>query len=147
MVVLVTGGSGFVGSRMKLRKPNWLYLSSKECDLTKYNKVREYIGDIQPEAIIHLANKVGGIKENSTKQAEFYNFNTYINTNVLKASHDTGVKRVLSCLSTCTFPDVVQKYPMTEEDILAGPPAKTNFTYGYPIVTGKLLKHSYLCMC
>lgn len=131
MVVLVTGGSGFLGSRVKLQKPNWMFLSSKQCDLTKYDKVREYIGDIKPEAVIHLANKVGGIKENATKQAEFYNLNTYINTNVLKVSYDTGVKRVLSCLSTCTFPDIVKEYPMTEEDILSGPPAKTNFTYGY----------------
>jgi GDP-L-fucose synthase len=131
MVVLVTGGSGFVGSRMKLEKPIWQYLSSKECDLTKYYKVREYIGDIQPEAIIHLANKVGGIKENSTRQADFYDINTCINTNVLKAAHKAGINRVLSCLSTCAFPDVVNTYPFVEEDILSGPPAKTNFTYGY----------------
>jgi GDP-L-fucose synthase len=131
MVVLVTGGSGFVGSRMKLKKPSWQYLSSKECDLAKYYKVREYIGDIQPEAIIHLANKVGGIKENSTRQADFYDINTYINTNVLKAAHATGINRVLSCLSTCAFPDVVKAYPFAEQDILSGPPAKTNFTYGY----------------
>jgi GDP-L-fucose synthase len=131
MVVLVTGGSGFVGSRMKLEKPSWQYLSSKECDLTKYYKVHEYIGDIQPEAIIHLANKVGGIRENSTRQADFYDINTCINTNVLKAAHKAGINRVLSCLSTCAFPDVVNTYPFVEEDILSGPPAKTNFTYGY----------------
>ena len=129
--VLVTGGTGFVGSRLKQTEPEWVYLSSKDCDLKNYKDVANLFSDLKPDSILHLANKVGGIKENSTKQAEFYNTNTYINTNVLKAAHDCGIKRVLSCLSTCTFPDTVDKYPFTENDILSGPPAKTNFTYGY----------------
>ena len=129
--VLVTGGTGFVGTRLKRKNPNWIFLSSKDCDLTDYSSICKLLASEKPDAILHLANKVGGIKENSSKQAEFYDTNTYINTNVLKAAHESGIKRVLSCLSTCTFPDVVDKYPMSEEDILSGPPAKTNFTYGY----------------
>lgn len=129
--IIVTGGTGFVGKRLQLQNPNWTYLSSKDCNLVNYSETLDLFRDIKPSAILHLANKVGGIKENSTKQAHFYDVNTYINTNVLKAAHESGIKRVLSCLSTCTFPDVVDKYPMTEEDILNGPPAKTNFTYGY----------------
>jgi GDP-L-fucose synthase len=129
--VVVTGGTGFVGTRLKNKKPNWIYMSSKDCDLLDYNQTVEFMKSEKPDAIIHLANKVGGIKENATKQAEFYNTNTYINTNVLKAAHEAGVTRVLSCLSTCTFPDIVEKYPFTEKDVLSGPPAKTNFTYGY----------------
>ena len=129
--VLVTGGSGFVGSRLKYQRPEWIYLSSKDCDLTKYRDVLELFESETPDAVLHLANKVRGIKENSTKQAEFYDINTFINTNVLRAANESGVNRVLSCLSTCTFPDTVKEYPMIEEDILSGPPAKTNFTYGY----------------
>tara|TARA_R110001599_G_scaffold103289_3_gene262700 strand:- start:452 stop:1351 length:900 start_codon:yes stop_codon:yes gene_type:complete len=129
--ILVTGGSGFVGSRLKIEKPEWIYLSSKDCDLTDYNQVSNTLKKIKPDALLHLANKVGGIKENATKQAQFYDTNTYINTNVLKASYENKISRVLSCLSTCTFPDTISNYPMIEEDILSGPPAKTNFTYGY----------------
>ena len=129
--VLVTGGSGFVGSRIKYQRQEWIYLSSKDCDLTKNRDVLELFESETPDAVLHLANKVGGIKENSTKQAEFYDINTFINTNVLRAANESGVNRVLSCLSTCTFPDTVKEYPMIEEDILSGPPAKTNFTYGY----------------
>ena len=131
MVVLVTGGSGFVGTRLKKQNPNWTFLSSRDCDLTDYSSVHDMFISEKPDAILHLASKVGGIKENSTKQAEFYDTNTYINTNVLKAAHNAGINRVLSCLSTCAYPDVVSTYPFVEEDILSGPPAKTNFTYGY----------------
>ena len=131
MVVLVTGGSGFVGARLKLIKPEWLYISSTDCDLTNYSQTYKFIKKVKPDAILHLASKVGGIKENSTRQAEFYDINTYINTNVLRSSYENGIKRVLSCLSTCAFPDVLEAYPFSEEDIMLGSPAKTNFTYGY----------------
>ena len=129
--VLVTGGSGFVGTRLKIKNPDWKYLSSKDCNLSNFDSTYELFSNLKPDAILHLASKVGGIKENSTKQAEFYDTNTYINTNVLKAAHKAGINRVLSCLSTCSFPDTVSSYPFIEEDILAGPPTKTNFTYGY----------------
>ena len=129
--IIVTGGTGFVGTRLKKQNPNWMFLSSKDCDLRDYSSVYELFASEKPDAILHLASKVGGIKENFSKQADFYDTNTYINTNVLSAAHKAGIVRVLSCLSTCSFPDVVDRYPFTEEDILSGPPAKTNFTYGY----------------
>jgi len=53
-MVLVTGGSGFVGSRLKNKKPEWVYLSSKDCDLTDSREVRNLFGDLKPDAIIHL---------------------------------------------------------------------------------------------
>jgi GDP-L-fucose synthase len=39
--------------------------------------------------------------------------NTLINDNVLNASFKTGVKKVVSCLSTCIFPDKTT-YPIDE---------------------------------
>ena len=131
MRVLVTGGTGFLGKRLKKYKPNWIYLSSEMCDLEDYNQTEEILRDLYPDAIVHLAARVGGIKDNSENQAEFYLQNTLINTNIIQAAYSTGVSRVLSSLSTCAFPDVVSEYPFTEKDIFNGPPAKTNFSYGY----------------
>lgn len=39
--------------------------------------------------------------------------NIYINDNVLKAAHAVEVVRVVSCLSTCIFPDKTT-YPIDE---------------------------------
>ena len=131
MRVLVTGGTGFLGNRLKRHKPNWIYLSSEMCDLKDYNQTEEILRDLYPDAIVHLAARVGGIKDNSENQEEFYLQNTLINTNIIQAAYSTGISRVLSSLSTCAFPDVVEEYPFTEKDIFSGPPAKTNFSYGY----------------
>jgi GDP-L-fucose synthase len=128
--VIVTGGSGFLGRRLKIYQPGWTYVSSKECDLTNSTQVKELFGDLKPDAIVHLAARVGGIKENIENQAAFYYENTMMNTNVLQLAYKSGVKRVLSSLSTCAYPDHLSDYPFREEDFFKGPPSETNFSYG-----------------
>ena len=49
MKVVVTGGSGFVGKRLHLVKPDWIYLSSKDLDLTKDKNRPEWMKDIIKE--------------------------------------------------------------------------------------------------
>ncbi len=56
--------------------------------------------------------------------------NSIINDNVLSISHETGVKKVVSCLSTCIFPDKTS-YPIDETMIHNGPPHDSNFGYSY----------------
>ncbi len=130
MSVLVTGGSGFLGRNLKKSQPNWTYLSSKECDLTDQKQTFEYFQDTKPQVVLHLAARVGGIKDNMENQAAFYYQNTMINTNVLEGSRIAGTERVLSSLSTCAFPDRLWRYPFEEDDLFSGPPTDTNFSYG-----------------
>ena len=129
--ILITGGSGMVGKYLKNILPQAVYLSSKDCDLTDIKQVDEFWGDIKPDVVIHLGAKVGGILENLSSPAEFYNENTLINTNVLMMSKKHNVGRFTGILSTCMYPDVVDTYPMTEEDVHLGPPSSANFSYGF----------------
>ena len=98
--VLVTGGSGFLGKRLQRIRPDWNYISSKQCDLTKSQKVREMLNDLRPDAVVHLAARVGGIKDNVKNQADFYYLNTMMNSNIIHESHLIGVDRILSSGAT-----------------------------------------------
>ena len=131
MKVVVTGGSGFVGKRLSLIKPDWIYLSSKELNLLNIEEVFRYFEKEKPDAVVHLAALVGGIKDNAQRPAEFFEINAKINMNVIDTCRATGVPRLLAALSTCAFPDIVDSYPFDESNILDGSPAETNLAYGF----------------
>jgi GDP-L-fucose synthase len=84
------------------------------------------------DCIIHLAARVGGIKANSDFVGDFYLDNMDINHNVLDQAKVDEVKKVVSLLSTCVYPDAAfVKYPLTEEQLHLGPPHPSNFGYAY----------------
>lgn len=129
--VLVTGGSGMVGRSLEAIMPDAIYLSSKDYDLTNEESVWRMLELFRPDAVIHLAAKVGGIIDNINKPAEYFTDNVKMNTMLLDAAYHLGIKRFISILSTCIYPDVCESYPMLETDLHKGPPTLTNFSYGY----------------
>jgi GDP-L-fucose synthase len=70
----------------------------------------------------------GEITDN--RQLTFLRDNTLINDNVLRSSYTHKTSKVISCLSTCVFPDKVE-YPLDEEKIHSGPPHESNFGYAH----------------
>ena len=128
--ILVTGGTGMVGRHLKEIMPDAIYIGSN-IDLRDWIAVDTLFEKIKPICVIHLAAKVGGIQENIEKPAEFFDDNILMNTHILKASYKQNVKKFTGVLSTCIYPDIVENYPMKEKDMFLGPPAKTNFSYGY----------------
>ena len=130
-IILVTGGSGMVGKHLKEILPDAIYVGSNDYDLRNWLEVEDLFERYTPTHVIHLAAKVGGIQDNINKPAEYFDDNILINTHVLRASHKHKVKKVIGILSTCIYPDKVDKYPMREEDLFLGPPTPTNFSYGY----------------
>ena len=129
--ILVTGGSGLVGQHLQDILPNAIYISSKDYDLTDLQQVRDMMNDEKPNSVIHLAARVGGIVDNINYPVDYLEENVLMNTNVLKACHEFDVEKVIAILSTCVYPDVVDIYPMKEEDLFNGPPTPTNFSYGF----------------
>ena len=131
MKLLITGGNGMVGKHLQEILPNATYIGSKDCDLTLWKEVEYMMFLNTPSHVIHLAAKVGGIQDNIAKPAEYFDDNILMNTHILKASKQFKVKRLTGILSTCIYPDIVEKYPMKEKDMFLGPPAQSNFSYGY----------------
>ncbi len=123
---IVTGGTGLVGSAIN----TGVKLSSKDVDLRDWKSTLSLFEDYKPKNVIHSAARVGGLGGNMNYKGEFYYDNIMMNTNVLEASRRVGVKKVVSFLSTCVFPDDVE-YPLTEKKIHLGEPHSSNYPYAY----------------
>jgi GDP-L-fucose synthase len=132
MKILITGGSGLVGSALKdmIIKDECLFLTSKQCDLRDYQKTLHFFKNYQPDYVIHLACNCGGLFKNLSKKIILFEDNILINFNVIKVCHEIGVKKLISCLSTCIFPDNIT-YPITEDMLHNGPPHYSNDGYAY----------------
>ena len=132
--ILVTGGTGLVGSAIKTISSNYdykfIFLSSTDCDLTSYSSTLYTFSTYNPDYVIHLAACVGGLFKNMTYKVDMYEKNILINMNVLKVCHEIKVKKLVSCLSTCIFPDKTT-YPINESMLHDGPPHTSNDAYAY----------------
>jgi GDP-L-fucose synthase len=107
--ILLTGGTGLVGSAIKKLQDNYpdyfiCVTNSRECDLTNLLVTDNYFKIVKPDFVIHLAACVGGLFKNMNYKVDMLEKNMAINMNVLKCSHKYGVNKVVSCLSTCIFP-------------------------------------------
>ena len=134
MKVLVTGSSGLVGSAIKNISPDYpydfIFVSSKDADLTDYKQTWNLFNKHNPDYVIHLAACVGGLFKNMNYKVDMFEKNTLINFNVVKYSHTFKVKKLVCCLSTCIFPDKTT-YPINETMLHDGPPHSSNDAYAY----------------
>ena len=135
--IIVTGGSGLVGKgiqavveRQATKGERWVFLTSKDGNLKDSEATRLIFEKYRPQYVIHLAALVGGLFKNMKYKVEFWRDNVAINDNVLHWAKEYKVERVISCLSTCIFPDKTT-YPIDEEMIHNGPPHKSNEGYAY----------------
>ena len=136
--IIVTGGSGLVGSSINnivnnsnyINEYNFIFLSSKNCNLLNYDETFQYFKNIKPTYVIHLAAQVGGLFKNMNHKVDMFLDNIQINNNVLKVCHELKVTKLVSCLSTCIFPDNTT-YPINESMLHLGPPHSSNDAYAY----------------
>lgn len=134
----MTGGSGLVGKAIetvlnegeKEENEEWVFLSSKDANLLDTESTRDIFKKHRPTHVIHLAAMVGGLFANMKANLDFFRNNMKMNDNILSISHEFGVKKVISCLSTCIFPDKTT-YPIDESMVHLGPPHDSNFGYSY----------------
>ncbi|XP_046844817.1 GDP-L-fucose synthase-like [Xenia sp. Carnegie-2017] len=137
-VIMVTGGTGLVGQAIKIisekeekkEKERWIFLSSKDGDLSNTEETKAIFEKYKPTHIIHLAAMVGGLFRNLKYNLDFLRKNILINDNILQCSFEYKVSKCVSCLSTCIFPDKTT-YPINETMVHDGPPHDSNFGYSY----------------
>lgn len=133
MKVLVTGGTGMVGSSIKeliTTDNDYVFLSSKVCDLKNEHDVDTLFNKIKPDIVVHLASVVGGLYFNTNNNYSILVDNIKINTNVLECCKKYKVKRLLNILSSCVFGNDLE-YPLTSDQMFDKKPDKSNEGYSF----------------
>lgn len=145
--IYVAGHRGLVGSAIvrNLKEKgytNLVYRTSKELDLTNRKQVDEFFVQEKPEYVFLAAAKVGGIVANNDYPADFIRDNLMIQTNVIDASYQNGVKKLLFLGSTCIYPKMAPQ-PMNEDSLLTGVLEPTNEPYAIAKIAGIKMCESY----
>jgi GDP-L-fucose synthase len=102
---------------------------SDDYDLTHEKDVERMIGDLKPEAIVHLAAVVGGIGANREHPGSFFYKNLMMGTLLLEHARRAGVARFVSVGTICSYPKFTP-VPFREEELWNGYPEETNAPYG-----------------
>jgi GDP-L-fucose synthase len=132
--VLVTGGGGFLGSAVQralepLRPAGVVTPSSADYDLREVAAVDRMIVDHEPDLVIHLAARVGGIGANMARPADLYLDNLLMGTYVLDATRRIGVAKTVIVGTICSYPKFTP-VPFSEDSLWEGFPEETNAPYG-----------------
>jgi nucleoside-diphosphate-sugar epimerase len=111
-------------------------------DLTRQADVEAFFEAEKPDQVYLAAARVGGIKANSELPADFIRENLQIQTNVIHAAFQSGVKRLMFLGSSCIYPRLASQ-PMAEEALMTGPLESTNEAYAVAKIAGIKMCESY----
>jgi GDP-L-fucose synthase len=132
--VVVTGGSGFLGSFIVERlhqagARNVFVPRSQEYDLVQPDQINRIMEDSQPDIIIHAAALAGGIGANRKRPAEFFYDNLMMGVPLMHKAWESGVKKFVALGTICSYPKFAPT-PFREETLWDGYPEETNAPYG-----------------
>lgn len=145
--IYVAGHRGMVGAAIvrtleALGQTNIIARTHSELDLTNQTAVKIFFEQEKPDQVYLAAAKVGGIHANDTYPAEFIYQNLMIETNVIDAAFQNGVKKLLFLGSSCIYPKLAEQ-PMREDALLTDPLEPTNEPYAIAKIAGVKLCESY----
>jgi GDP-L-fucose synthase len=131
--IYIAGHRGLVGSAIHRRLvaegyDNIVTRTHAELDLTIQADVNDFFDTEKPNYVFLAAARVGGIGANSTYPAEFFYQNMSIALNIIEASKNFGVDKLLNLGSSCIYPRLAPQ-PLKEEYILSGALEPTNEAY------------------
>jgi GDP-L-fucose synthase len=145
--IYVAGHKGMVGSAIvrELERSGFrrLILKTKqELDLTHQQDVERFFAETKPDYVFLAAAKVGGLMANKTYRADFITINLQIQTNVIHAAYQYGVKKLLFMASSCIYPRECPQ-PMKEEYLWSGYLEPTNSPYAVAKLAGIEMCRAY----
>lgn len=145
--IFIAGHRGMVGSSIvRILSANGYHnlilRTSTELDLRKQEAVNDFFVQEKPEYVFLAAAKVGGIGANNTYRAEFLYDNLAIELNVIEASKQNKVKKLLFLGSSCIYPSNAPQ-PLKEEYLLSGYLESTNEPYAIAKIAGIKLCEAY----
>jgi GDP-L-fucose synthase len=145
--IYIAGHRGLVGGAMvryfeSRGQPNIIVRNRQGLDLRDSDAVREFFSSARPEAVVMAAAKVGGIQANNNFPVEFLLENLRIQNNVIAASFEAGVKKLLFLGSSCIYPRLAPQ-PIREDSLLSGPLEPTNKPYAIAKIAGIELCQAY----
>lgn len=133
MRVLVTGGGGFLGSRLvdRLRTDGVEPFVGRrqQYDLTVSADAERLFADARPELVFHLAAEVGGIGANRANPGRYWYANLLMGANVLDQARLHEVGKIVLLGTICAYPKFAQ-VPFREAELWDGFPEETNAPYG-----------------
>lgn len=131
--ILVTGATGFLGRHIvpvlhSACRAEIICVGRKDYDLLVAGQAEFMLGAIKPDAVIHLAARVGGIIANTKYPAEFFYQNVMINTALFHAAYKAGVKKLLTLMGGCSYPATAAS-PINEDQMWNGYPQAESASY------------------
>ncbi|MCZ7589598.1 MAG: GDP-L-fucose synthase [Gaiella sp.] len=133
MRVLVTGGGGFLGSRLveRLRGDGHDVTIARraEYDLTSMEATGRLFDQTEPELVFHLAAEVGGIGANRANPGRYWYANLMMGAHVLEQSRVHATPKLVIAGTICSYPKFTP-VPFREDDLWDGYPEETNAPYG-----------------
>lgn len=146
MRILVTGATGFIGKsllpRLKAAGHETIALCSKDYNLLEQPECRRLFKEHSPDAVYHLAAKVGGILANKTYPADFIYNNLAMNTYFLEEARKAGVKRLMYTFCGCAYSSSAPN-PIKEEELFKGIPDPNAMFYSLAKATNHLQVVAY----